>query len=142
MKLDKIAVASGNKGKIKEIKQIFTGAETVSMSELGFDGDIPETGTTFKENALIKAKFIAEKFNLPALADDSGFFDENSITAADPDMVVYEGASYRRTGSGLSLVEVNPSMVTTVFTPTSQATLIDRIHQDPRFGEEHSIRGV
>lgn len=72
MKLDKIAVASGNKGKIKEIKQIFTGAETVSMSELGFDGDIPETGTTFKENALIKAKFIAEKFNLPALADDSG----------------------------------------------------------------------
>ncbi len=60
-----------------------------------------------------------------ALADDSGFFDENSITAADPDMVVYEGASYRRTGSGLSLVEVNPSMVATVFTPTSQATMIE-----------------
>ena len=77
MKLDKIAVASGNKGKIKEIKQIFTGAETVSMSELGFDGDIPETGTTFKENALIKAKFIAEKFNLPALADDSGLCVDN-----------------------------------------------------------------
>ena len=72
MKLDKIAVASGNKGKIAEIKQIFTGVEIVSMHELGFDGDIDETGKSFKKNAEIKAKFIAEKFSLPALADDSG----------------------------------------------------------------------
>lgn len=72
MKLDKIAVASGNKGKIAEILQIFTGVEIISMHELGFDGDIPETGKSFKENAEIKAKFIAETFNIPALADDSG----------------------------------------------------------------------
>lgn len=72
MKLDKIAVASGNKNKIKEIKQIFTEAEIVTMHELGYDGDIDETGSTFKENAKIKAEFIAKKFNIPALADDSG----------------------------------------------------------------------
>lgn len=72
MKLDKIAVASGNKGKIAEIIQIFKDAEIISMHELGFDGDIDETGKTFKENAEIKAKFISEKFDLPALADDSG----------------------------------------------------------------------
>ena len=39
MELEKIVVASGNKGKITEIKAIFTGVEIVSMQELGFDGD-------------------------------------------------------------------------------------------------------
>lgn len=72
MELTRIAVASGNAGKIREIKQIFKGVEIVSMHELGFDGDIAETGKSFKENAKIKAKFIAEKFSLPALGDDSG----------------------------------------------------------------------
>ena len=72
MKLDKIIVASGNKGKIREIREIFTGVEIVSMQELGFSDDINETGKTFKENAKIKAKTIAAKFNMPALADDSG----------------------------------------------------------------------
>lgn len=72
MELKKIAVASGNRGKIEEIKSIFTGVEIVTMQELGFDGDIPETGNSFKENAELKAKFIAEKFGVPALADDSG----------------------------------------------------------------------
>lgn len=68
----KIIVASGNAHKIQEIANILTGFELVSMRELGFDGDIEENGSTFKENALIKAKAISEKFNLPALADDSG----------------------------------------------------------------------
>ena len=54
MKLEKIVVASGNRGKIAEIKAIFTGVEIVSMQELGFDGEIEETGSTFKENAKIK----------------------------------------------------------------------------------------
>lgn len=72
MKLDKIVVASGNKGKIKEIQQIFTDAEIIPMRELGFDGDIEETGVTFSENAIIKAEFISRKFCLPVLADDSG----------------------------------------------------------------------
>ncbi len=72
MEIKKIAVASGNRGKIEEIKSIFRGVEITTMHELGFDGDIPETGSSFKENAQIKAKFIAEKFGLPALADDSG----------------------------------------------------------------------
>ena len=72
MKLTEIVVASGNKDKIREIKQIFGDVKITSMKELGFDGDIPETGKTFKENAKIKAETIALKFRLPALADDSG----------------------------------------------------------------------
>lgn len=72
MKLSKIVVASGNKNKIREIQEIFSDVEIISMKQLGFNGDIDETGTTFKENARLKAEFIAKKFNVPALADDSG----------------------------------------------------------------------
>lgn len=68
----KIIVASGNAHKLEEIAKILTGFELVSMRDAGFDGDIDENGSTFKENAYIKAKFISEKFNAPALADDSG----------------------------------------------------------------------
>lgn len=72
MDLKKIVVASTNAGKISEIKSIFTGVEILSMAELGFEGDIEETGATFMENARIKAHTVAKKFGLPALADDSG----------------------------------------------------------------------
>lgn len=72
MKFEKIVVASGNAGKIREIREIFTGVEIVSMQELGFSEEIEETGKTFKENAKIKAETIAKRFGLPALSDDSG----------------------------------------------------------------------
>lgn len=72
MKLKRIAVATGNKGKLKEIRDIFTGVELVSMQELGFTDEIEETGKNFRANAMIKAEVIAKKFNMPALADDSG----------------------------------------------------------------------
>lgn len=72
MKLEKIVVASTNEGKIAEIKAIFCDVEIVSMGELGFKEEIEETGTTFKENAQIKAEAVAKRLSLPALADDSG----------------------------------------------------------------------
>lgn len=72
MKSSKIIVATGNKGKLKEIKQIFKNVEIISMDEAGFFGDIEETGTSFKENALIKAKTVADKLNAAVMADDSG----------------------------------------------------------------------
>lgn len=72
MKPTKIAVASSNEGKIREIREIFDGTEIVTMGELGFTDEIEETGSTFKENAMIKARTIAEKYGVAALADDSG----------------------------------------------------------------------
>ena len=48
------------------------GIELVSLRDLGFEGDIVEDGATFEENALIKAKFVCEKYGMPAIADDSG----------------------------------------------------------------------
>lgn len=71
--MERLVIASGNKGKIKEIKEILGGIfEVVPMSELGFNSDIEETGSTFFENALIKAKTVSLALNENVLADDSG----------------------------------------------------------------------
>lgn len=70
----KFVVASTNLGKIKEIKKVLedTSFEVISMAEAGFDEEIEETGTTFEENALIKAEAVAAKVNAIVMADDSG----------------------------------------------------------------------
>lgn len=66
--------ATGNIGKLKEIKDILgdIGEEIISMKEAGIDIDIEENGTTFEENAIIKAKAIMEMTGQLVLADDSG----------------------------------------------------------------------
>ena len=70
----KVVLASKNPHKLVEIKQITDkfGFELVLQSELGVDIDVEETGTTFEENSLIKARAVMEATGLPALADDSG----------------------------------------------------------------------
>ena len=69
-----ICAATGNAGKLKEIRRILEaqGHEVKSQKELGITLEPEETGTTFAENALIKAKAICEASGLPTLADDSG----------------------------------------------------------------------
>jgi len=66
-------LASGNVGKLKEMRAILAplGLELLAQSALGIDSP-PETGSTFLENALIKARHAAREAGLPALADDSG----------------------------------------------------------------------
>jgi len=70
----KMIVASKNKGKLEEIRYIFRDLpyEIVSMQEAGIQDEIDETGTTFEENALIKARYIQKVTGSIALADDSG----------------------------------------------------------------------
>lgn len=68
----KIVVATANAGKVREIKEIFSNEEIVSMKEMGIDIDIEENGTTFEENALIKARTVAKLCDCPVLSDDSG----------------------------------------------------------------------
>ena len=71
----KIIFATGNENKMKEIRMILAdlGMPIVSMKEAGIDIDVVEDGTTFEENALIKATEIAKEVpNCIVLADDSG----------------------------------------------------------------------
>ena len=69
----RIVLASGNPGKVREIRRILGefGVEIVPQTELGV-GDADETGSSFVENALIKARHAADLTGLPAIADDSG----------------------------------------------------------------------
>jgi XTP/dITP diphosphohydrolase len=70
----KIIFATGNQGKMREIKAIMSDmdVEILSMKEAGIDVDIEENGTTFEENALIKARAIVKEAGAIVLADDSG----------------------------------------------------------------------
>ncbi len=70
---NRIVLASGNAGKLKEMAVLLQrlDIEVVAQSELGVE-DADETGTTFAENSLQKARHAAEATGLPAIADDSG----------------------------------------------------------------------
>ena len=71
--MEKLIVASKNKGKIAEVKKILQGLyEIVPMEEIGITVDIEETGDTFEENAKIKARYVFEQTGMAALSDDSG----------------------------------------------------------------------
>jgi len=70
--MNKIIVASNNQGKINEFNQILNSRfDLISMSELNIR-ELPETGLTFVENAIIKARNASKKSGLAAIADDSG----------------------------------------------------------------------
>ncbi len=70
----KIVIASTNTGKIKEFKEMFEphGYQVLSLKDLPEEIDIDENGTTFAENAVIKAQSVTDRFGMEALADDSG----------------------------------------------------------------------
>ena len=72
--MKKIIFATTNKNKIREVNMMMEGfdVELVPMADMGIDVEIEETGTTFEENAIIKAKAICEMTGEIALADDSG----------------------------------------------------------------------
>lgn len=69
----KIIFATNNQNKLKEIQHALGDSfELLSLRDVQFSGDIPETGETLEENALQKAGFIAERFDYPVFADDTG----------------------------------------------------------------------
>ena len=72
--MKKLIFATGNKDKMREIREIMAGCdvEILSMKEAGIVVDIVEDGSTFEENALIKARTVAEHTDAIVLADDSG----------------------------------------------------------------------
>lgn len=70
----KLVLASKNKKKLEEMRQILSalGVEVISEADAGVDVDVEETGTTFAENAALKARAVCAASGLPAIADDSG----------------------------------------------------------------------
>ena len=75
MKMNKkVIAATGNKGKLLEISEILTpiGFEAISQKDAGIDIETEETGTTFRENAYLKAKAVYDIAHTAVIADDSG----------------------------------------------------------------------
>ena len=72
--MKRLIIATGNAGKMNEIKEIISNPEieVISMKEAGIETDIEENGSTFAENALIKARAVCNLCHEPVLADDSG----------------------------------------------------------------------
>lgn len=70
----RLILASNNKNKLREFKQLVEGMdiELLSQSEAGLHLDVEETGTTFEENAYLKAKAVTDALGCAAVADDSG----------------------------------------------------------------------
>jgi XTP/dITP diphosphohydrolase len=69
-----LVIATGNKGKVAEFRSLLgpAGFSLLTPAEIGFAGDVEETGTTFRENALLKARALAALTPHPVLSDDSG----------------------------------------------------------------------
>lgn len=72
--MKKVVIATKNKGKAKDFEALFQplGFEVVTMFDVAPDMEIEETGTTFEENAVLKAETLAKELNMIVIADDSG----------------------------------------------------------------------
>ncbi|MED2972974.1 MULTISPECIES: XTP/dITP diphosphatase [unclassified Fictibacillus] len=72
--MKKVLIATKNEGKVKEFTFMFSemGLEVTSLLDVENTPDVEETGTTFAENAALKAEEISELYNIPVIADDSG----------------------------------------------------------------------
>ncbi|MFN5983042.1 MAG: RdgB/HAM1 family non-canonical purine NTP pyrophosphatase [Fluviicola sp.] len=69
----KLLFASSNQHKIEEIKSILpAGIELLSLKDIDFEGEIPETSDTIEGNALQKANYLSDKLSIPCFADDTG----------------------------------------------------------------------
>ena len=72
MKVNKIVFATGNPNKLKEVNSVISGFEIIGLRDVKITEEIPETGFTFKENALQKAKYVYDKTGLDCFSDDTG----------------------------------------------------------------------
>ena len=120
--MDKIIFATGNEGKMKEVRMILEdlGLPVLSLRDEGITADVEENGTTFEENAQIKAKAIMKMTGALVLADDSGL----EVDALDKEPGIY---SARYMGHDTSYHIKNQN-------------IIDRL--EGKVGEERSARFV
>ena len=72
--MKQICFVTGNKNKLQEIQQLLFSFKIISLHDLNFFDDIPETENTIQGNAFLKANFINNKFNIDCFSDDTGLF--------------------------------------------------------------------
>ena len=96
----KLVLASKNPKKLKELNEILSGmgVEVCLQADVGIDVDVEETGSTFEENSMLKARAVMEASGLPAIADDSGLCVDALNGAPGVFSARYGGAGLDDTG--------------------------------------------
>lgn len=102
-----LIIASNNKNKIREIKEILSDLDIdfKSLNDINFHRDIEENGKTFEENAYIKAKTIYDLYHMPVIADDSGLCCEGLNGKPGVYSHRYAGLECDDTKNNLKLIE-------------------------------------
>lgn len=102
-----LIISSNNKNKINEIKKLLSSLDIniLSLSDINFNEEILETGSTFSQNSYIKAKTIFDKYHMPVIADDSGL--EVEALGGKPGVYShrYAGEDCNDTANNLKLIE-------------------------------------
>lgn len=126
----KIVVASGNTGKLAEIREILgTNVELIAQRDLGI-ADADETGSTFVENALLKARNAARISGLPALADDSGICVDALGGAPGLISALYAGRHGDNAANNAKLLDALRDVPDTQRTAHFHCTLVVLRHAD------------
>ncbi len=104
--MQQIVLASGNAGKLKEFNQVLAGLDIEVLPQSKFNvGEVAETGQTFVENAIIKARHVSQLSGLPALADDSGLEVDALNGAPGIYSARFSGAGATDAGNNALLIE-------------------------------------
>ncbi|MFT4569764.1 MAG: XTP/dITP diphosphohydrolase [Hyphomicrobiaceae bacterium] len=105
--ISRVVLATGNRGKVRDFERLLAGSgiEIVSATEEGIAIDVDETGTTFRENSLLKARAHAVRTKLPVLADDSGIVVDALYGAPGVISARYAGAGHDDKANNVKLLE-------------------------------------
>ncbi|MFZ1751660.1 MAG: RdgB/HAM1 family non-canonical purine NTP pyrophosphatase [Saprospiraceae bacterium] len=87
--MNTLIFATANENKLKEMRVILPTYEIIGLKELGIFEEIPETGMTLHENALLKATYLFEKTNMPVLSEDTGLEVDVLNGAPGVDTAIY-----------------------------------------------------
>ncbi len=134
--MHKIVFATNNKHKLKEVQQILGKKyEVLGLMDIGFKGDIPETGKTLKANASIKSGFVYEKFGIDCFSDDTGL----EIEALDGRPGVYSARYAGEPGDAeKNIIKVLSELKNKTNREARFRTVISLILN----GEEHFFEGI
>lgn len=134
----KLIIASNNKGKVREYKQILEplGYEVLSQNEAGINIEVEENGATFAENSAIKARAIYEIMHCAVLADDSGL----AVDALNGEPGVYS-ARYGNKSSDEERSQFILERMKSIDEEKRTARFICAIHFIKENGEEISVEG-
>ena len=131
----KLIFATNNAHKLSEIKSAISKFEIAGLRESGIEEDIPETGTTLKENARIKAKFIYDKYGENCFADDTGL----EVEALNGEPGVY---SARYAGEQCSFEDNNTKLLSELADKQNRAAQFRTVICLILNGEEFYFEGI